>query len=593
MFEPGKSHRSSTLTVIIAVAIIGAAFVVQCIGAWQDSQTTDEAVHLAAGRSYWQTGDFRLNPEHPPLIKLLAATPLLFRADTRIDTASRFWANYQEWQVGIQLLYASPYSDAHARMVMFLGRLPMIIVWATLGWVMFAWSRSRWGHLAGLVALTVFAFDPNFLGHGHLVTTDVGLTLGFVTTIWLADRFFRQPSWPRLAWLALVFGLTQVTKFSGVLLWLLLPLLGLLRLAYGRSVFTGRWWWMMIAGCVLMTSILTWGVYGFQVQRIDTDPRIAQLWQERQRIIDQGGLEDEPPIVQRIVRWSDPTTATGQFLMRASHWSVPAYSYWRGLASTTSHDVYGHPAYLLGQTRDEGWWYYFPVALLVKTPLVTLLLVLLSFGFGLFRFFRWPRGTTWSTRIPFDAWLLGLPPLLYLAWAMTSHINIGVRHIFPVEPFLFLAVGSLATWSRLPSPRFWRGVIIVLCALLPITTWRAWPRTIGYFSEVIGRQENGYRYLLDSNLDWNQDIWRLQSFLDQHRFPEVHLVLFGSIPYRTVFPTTLDVLTTTDIERGVRPTGIVIISAGQLYNQDGPFAWLRDYHPTWRVGSSINAYDFR
>lgn len=176
---------------------------------------------------------------------------------------------------------------------------------------------------------------------------------------------------------------------------------------------------------------------------------------------------------------------------------------------------------------------------------------------------------------------------------MTSHINIGLRHIFPVEPFLFLAIGSMASAPILTNHVARKKMLVGALGTLPLLAVLSWPNTIGYFSEIIGGPRQGYQYLLDSNLDWNQDIWRLRNFLQLQHFPEVHLVLFGSIPYRNIFPTTLPVLEDQAIASGQRPSGIVIISAGQLYNQDGPFAWLRSYRPQWRIGSSISVYDFR
>lgn len=564
----------------------------QCIGAWQDSQTTDEAVHLAAGRSYWQTGDFRLNPEHPPLIKLLAAVPLLFRPDTRIDTSSVQWAQRQEWLVGSTMLYDQR-STEQAQMIMFLGRLPMIIVWGVLGWLIFIWARQRWGAWAGIIGLLVYSGDPNWLGHGHLVTTDVGLALGFFATIWLLDTFLRQPSWSRWWWLCLVFGLTQVTKFSAIILWVIVPLVALIALTYRSTRMTGRWWWRLVGGLCLVTALVTWAAYGFEVKRIDSDPRIGQLWQERQVLIDSGTINQQPPIVQRLIAWSDPAKPSGQWLIRASHWSVPAYSYWRGLFSTLSHDVWGHPAYLLGQSSQGGWWYYFPIALLVKTPSITLILLLTAVAIGFLRLYHRPRSAPWSAVIPVDAIVLGLPPLMYFVWSLTSHINIGLRHIFPIEPFFFLAIGSLVSWRAVANTFTWKKTLLVLACGLPLTAVLSWPHTIGYFSEIIGGPRQGYRYLLDSNLDWNQDIWRLRNWLAHRQFPEVHLVLFGSIPYHALFPTSLPVLQDDEVARGQRPSGIVVISAGQLYNQYGPFAWIRAYRPRWRIGSSLSVYDFR
>ncbi|MBI5467272.1 MAG: hypothetical protein HY975_03635 [Candidatus Kerfeldbacteria bacterium] len=176
---------------------------------------------------------------------------------------------------------------------------------------------------------------------------------------------------------------------------------------------------------------------------------------------------------------------------------------------------------------------------------------------------------------------------------MTSHINIGLRHIFPFYVFLSLTAGSIcATLARRRAS--WLPVtatlIIGVSALVAIN---AWPNTLGYFNRLVGGTTNGHAYVLDSNLDWNQDIWRLRTFLQQHGFTSVHLALFGSIPADKVFPGRLPVLTDEDVDRGVQPTGLVVISAGQLYNEDGPFHWLRSYTPNWRVGSSITVYDFR
>lgn len=583
--SPPNPSKHGWYRVVLAM-VFGGAVWLQCIGAWTDSQTTDEAAHLAAGYSYWRTGDFRLNPEHPPLIKLAASLPLLALRSLELDLGSEAWRNHDQWALGAQLVYSSYESINGARVVMFLARLPMIAIWALLGWLIWRWSYNRWGRLGGLLSLTAFAYDPNWLGHGHLVTTDVGLALGLFGTVWALGQVLKRPSWGRIAIVSLIFALTQTTKFSALLLWLIIPLIGLIRLIQPEgSGWNWRWWWRLMAGLVIITLGLTWAVYGFEIKPIDADPRIESLWSDRAWLATSNELDKQPPFIRWMVAISDPAKTSGQWLADFSNQSIPAYSYWRGFFSTLTHSMVGHSAFLFGEYSFRGWWWYFPAAIVLKTPLVILGALLLA---GLIAAIRWRPQRTFG----FNTWLIGLPPLIYLLWSLSSHINIGIRHIFPIFPFMFLALGSLAApWPRLDRCRIWVVTAVMLGTVS--TALLSWPSTIGYFNALAGGTFNGHRYLLDSNLDWNQDIWRLRDFLDRQRFPEVHLVLFGSIPVHQIFPETLPVLTSQSVAAGQRPSGIIVISAGQLYNPEGPFSWLQSYQPDWRIGPSIWVFDFR
>ncbi|MEK7537746.1 MAG: hypothetical protein AAB619_02115 [Patescibacteria group bacterium] len=576
------------------VLVIASAFTWQSIGAWQDSQTTDEAVHLSAGRSYWQTGDYRLNPEHPALFKLWAALPLVLTPEAQLQTDTPIWRSGNQWTIGAEYLYTSPAQARYgSHWLLWLGRLPMIVIWLGLVVTLAVWSWRRWGPWPALAVTAVIAYDPNFLGHGHLVTNDVATSFAYLGTWLILWRFINRPSWSTLGWFSLVFAAAQLTKYSAVILWLLVPFVLALARWYRRPGLTWRWWWRALLALVVVTSVATWTVYGWRVNRIDRDPRITQLWQERQDLVSRDAVDTVPPLIQKFIAWSDPATATGRMFERVQRFSIPGYWYWRGFFSTTSHNYYGHAAYLLGQASTAGWWYYFPVALFVKTPILLLVSVLSLVIINAKRFYRRLRQRAWSRLVPFDFWMLGFPPLIFLGWSMTSHINIGVRHVFPAYVFWPLAVGSLLAVIGRRWPRVRSAVAVTVAVLTVSVATLAWPHTIGYYNGLIGGTAQGHRYVLDSNLDWNQDIWRLRRFLDTQRFPEVHLALFGSIPTETIFPERLNVLGDQEVAAGVRPTGVVVISAGQLYNLDGPFSWLRPLTPRWRIGSSINVYDFR
>lgn len=577
------------------IAVIATAFTWQCIGAWQDSQTTDEAVHLSAGRSYWQTGSWRLNPEHPALFKLWATLPLVLLPHTQIPTNTESWRSGNEWSIGAEYLYLSPAQTWYdGRVLLWLGRFQMILIWLGLATTIALWTWRRWGPWASLVATSLLAYDPNFLGHGHLVTNDVAVAGAYLLTWLVLRRMVERPSWRTLGWLSLVFAAAQLTKYSAVILWPLVPLVMVVARWYRQP--GGSWHWIgrTVLSFLVVTSLATWMTYGFRIDRIDHDPRIAQLWSERQQLVAHQAVQTVPPLIQTFIHLSDPATATGKILDGFQHLSIPAYWYWRGFFSATSHNYYGHAAYLLGRASTLGWWYYFPVAVYVKTPIVLLAVLAVAIILFVSRFIHdLRRRRPWRELVPFDWWITVWPPLVFFLWSMTSHINIGVRHIFPSYVFFPLAGGWLITQLASWRPR----LVAVVSSAVVVTTvtvaTAAWPHTIAYYNGLIDGTAQGHRYVLDSNLDWNQDIWRLQKFLQAQHFPEVHLALFGSIPSGNIFPTTLPVLGDQDIRAGIQPSGVIVISDGQLYNLDGPFGWLRSMTPQWRVSSSISVFDFR
>jgi len=584
-----------SLVRISIVFVIATAFCWQCIGAWQDSQTTDEAVHLTAGRSYWQTWNYYLNPEHPALFKLWAALPLAVAPHSAIDTDTDPWRENNQWTIGAHYLYfGTAQHEYTGRFLLFLGRFQMILVWLALVVTISVFSWRRWGHWPSLAVTTFVAYDPNLLGHGHLVTNDVAAAFAYLGTFLVLQQFIRQPSWSRLRWLGLVFAIAQVTKFSMAILWLLVPAVLIVARLYQQPGLTWQWIRRALLTIVLMTSLVTWVVYGFRINRIANDSRIARLWNERQQIVDRNLLPTLPNYTQRLVKLSDPASPTGKFLEAFQQFPLPSYWYWRGFFSAASHNIYGHGAYLLGRVSEQGWWYYFPVAIAVKTPIITLGIVIALSTLSLYQIYHGARrGRPFKQLLPFDFWLIGFPPLIYLLWSMTSHINIGIRHIFPTYIFFPLAAGSLIAYLHRRRANIVAPLVSILVIIVITITTIAWPNTIGYYNGLFGGTNQGHRYVLDSNLDWNQDIWRLRHFLDKEKFPEVHIALFGSIPSDRIFPEQLPILQGTDISQGILPTGIIAISQGQLYNVDGPFGWLRPYQPRWRIGSSINVYDFR
>jgi hypothetical protein len=269
--------------------------------------------------------------------------------------------------------------------------------------------------------------------------------------------------------------------------------------------------------------------------------------------------------------------------------------YWMTLRSQLGDLSGGHAAYLMGMFSERGWWYYFPVAFLIKTPLPTQALA----GLGLWRWARDPRPQS-RLELGFLLW----PPLLLSALFVLGHSkNIGLRYLLPVYPFLFLLAGGALQPLR-PSRGYWKsGLLGGLCLWYVLGAARIHPHHLAYFNELIGGPKNGYHYLVDSNLDWGQDLKGLKAYMDERGIERIKLSYFGTVSpqlYGLAYewlpsfvlpnPPTAPVVLPT--------TGLIAISATNLvgvymdaYGQGKDlFAWLRAYEPVARIGYSIFVY---
>jgi hypothetical protein len=457
---------------IAATFLLGIFFTQGLLFIQANSQTFDEAVYLAAGYSYLATGDFRLNSEHPPLLKELAALPIFLWYRLPFAPAPDLWDAARQWEIGRNFLYGSPVA---ARKLLSRGRIPTLLLGAVLVALVGRWSYRLWGREAALLGVALAALEPNMVAHGSLITLDLGVSLFLFLTLYLFWEYTVAPSAWLLVGLGISTGLALASKYSGLVL---LPLLGAglaLHLVYGRS-----------------------GKNATQAARPGKVRTMEKLGEAVTFVL--------------IVACLALLTILASYLF---HEDLSAW--FRGLWLQMQHNERGHPAFFCGEYSGSGWWSYFPVAFLIKTPLGSIVLMLLSV-------LLFKAGHPLRLR---EALMLLGPAAFLFAIMMQSRINIGLRYLLPVYPLLFVLASRSATITfrwKWASRLLW-GIPLAWTAASSICIA---PHHLAYFNELVGGPGNGWRCLGSSNLDWGQDLVGLKQFMEREGVPMIYLSYFGT-----------------------------------------------------------------
>ncbi len=571
-FEPVPSairRAPESLSVVVLLAIFTLTAWLSLRG---DAPTIDEPTHVMAGFSYLDTGDFRLNPEHPPLAKMWAALPLALGGVESISPTSTRWRLGRQRELGFEFVNGS-FEDRQRRdpaIHLVPARTAMVLLGVALGLVVYAWAREMWGRAGALTTLALFAFSPTVLAHTRLVTTDGAAALGFAGTLWSFWRFCRVPTWPRALVTGVALGIALLFKFSTILL---APMLGALLALWivwpeqapatplRRLVIGGT----ALAGAAIVASVIVWGGYGFRYHA-------------------SAGTQYSLP-------WHEVTRGAGRVvdaidLVRAQRWLPESYLY--GLAYVVGRG--DRRSFLNGEILDHGSWLYFPEAFALKsTPALLAIVAWLIVA----SIRRW----AWS----FDGWFLTIPIVFYMAVSVSSGLNIGHRHLLPIYPPLFVAAGCLGRQAT--TSRAIRLALVALLASHAVSSLSSYPRYLSYFNALAGGPRDGWRYLVDSNIDWGQDLGRLGAWMREHRVPQVMLAYFGSGDPGSYGITFRKVCLVEDFEPGVRHwrpiagdylAASVTLLQGLYVSDPAVAAWLarvrEELEPIARAGDSIFIY---
>ncbi len=534
----------------LIVVVLMAAFFAQAVTAIpQLSLTADEPVYTGAGYAFLRSRDLRMatSAQHPPLMQELVALPLLLQPGPELETLAgwdtaemaRYAPAFVAWYGGRDVLDAATFTT----------RMP--VVWIALLWAafLFRWAADWFGPWGGIVALTLFVFDPNILAHATLATNDTGFAAFSFIALFAAMRLLRRPSWCYLVLAGLALGASLSAKSSGFFTALALAMLLPLAALVGSDDNEGRARRVIYAALRLslilcLGLLVLWATYGFELRPVA------------------GGRLPVP---------------------MATQWEV-----WREMRG---HLTRGHSAYLVGQVRDTGWLAYYPLAFALKTPLFTLVLLVI--------------GLIAAVAAGPRRWLATLPLWIYLGGYVTatllSTVSTGYRFLLPVLPLGFILIAGLfrdgTAWLRLPVFQWGSWTVLVLLGVTIAV--RLHPDYLTYFNLLASGPAGGHRYLVDSNLDWGQSFKSLRTYLDEQEIEQVWLsyytytdpALYG-IHYQPIAPSP-----------GAPPIlpsrfdpapGVYVISAttlqGIMVVDPDTYDWFRHREPVSRPGVALFVY---
>jgi Dolichyl-phosphate-mannose-protein mannosyltransferase len=480
----------------------------------EKSMTADEIAHLTAGHAYNTRNDYRLQPENGNLPQRWAALPLLFAKAPLPSPALETWPVADIWNYGHTFFYEQGLSTDE---FLWLGRGMIALVSAGTGLLVFFWARNLFGWRGGFFSLALFVFCPGFLAHGALATSDAVMTFFFLASVGAWWRHLENPGAAGGALSAVVLGLAFVAKFSAVLL---PPMLALIAVVWAAGHAKTSGWRETLVRLARTTAVhaavtvgIIWLFYGFRpsafAPEFATGADFNHGW---------GWLLSDLGWPAKII-WA----------LKTYHVLPEAWLYGLTFVIQFSH---ARGAFLNGDYRLTGWVTFFPFAFMAKTTLPLLLI----FAVG---FIAWLRR---GIRLANEGWLAALrrlrplTPLLalfFVYWitSLLNHLNIGHRHILPTYPVLFILAGALGRFFDRQRP-----VLAASAAALliwhSVESMRIRPHYLAYFNQLVGGPQNGWRHLVDSSLDWGQDLPGLAAWLERNNPPSarapVYLSYFGT-----------------------------------------------------------------
>ena len=589
---------------IIATVLLILMFCLGLFSMLGDSGTTDEVAHIPAGYTYLQYQDFRLNPEHPPLIKMMSGLPLQF-LDVTFPTYELAWQEANQWESGWKFIY---HDDNNADQILFWSRLPILLFSILLGIYVYRWAKQAYSKKVALVALFLFVLSPNIIAHSRLVTTDLGVTASFFIALFYFYKFIKKPSWLNIVLSGIALGVAQLVKYSNILLLVYLAILIFALILFYKNKIDfkfplagriNREWlkraYVYIGSFVIMTIIcflLVEGVYALVIFGTPQDML--------HNVIDISIANEELTWTKDIFHY-----------MIDNPILKPIGYYLLGLIMVFVRVGGGNTTYFLGETTNQSFWYFYPISFLIKTPIATLMLFIFSIV-GVLKFSIrksinkdsvsfvkkiWRTLASYINNNLLEFISLSVIVMFFLV-GIKGNLNIGLRHILPLYPFLFILCAKYFFKLFEKSNIILKVVGVLLLIWYAAANIIAYPSYLAYFNEFAGGNRAGHKYTTDSNVDWGQDLKRLAKYVEENNIDHITIDYFGgSVPKYYIDE---DMVTIWNSNRG-KPQGWFAVSATYYQNSrwysktqgEMDYAWLDNIEPEEIIGGSILVYNLK
>lgn len=509
--------------------------------ATKHSPTNDEIPHMAAGLSHWRLGRFDLYPVNPPLVRLVATLPVAL-SDPKMD-----WQEYPptsgirtEFECGARFIAEN---EERSFWYFTLARWACIPFSMLGGLVCYRWAGTLYGAAGGLLALSLWCVCPSILAHGQLITPDLAAAAFGAAAWYVFWQWLRAPSWPRAFGTGAVMGLAELSKTTFIIFYALWPLAWIAWRICGYAASRGSSGSTSTRGMgevtntvspplglelAQLTLMLALSVYVINLGYVFEDsgkPLGEYTFVSKTLTGTPEPSSFDPPPVNRFRR---------TILARVPV-PLPA-NYVLGIDLQKRDFESGFLSYLRGEWRDRGWWYYYLYGLAIKTPLGTWALLLLAIcaRYAVSAEWRYEKSTkvgdTCSRpeksrrprRAAFrDEIVLLLPALSILVFVSSqTGFNHHLRYVLPIVPFFLVWIGRLGPLLSWQSGGFRSKALTVLVgsslAWMVVSSLYYYPHSLSYFNEAVGGPLGGRRHMIDSNIDWGQDVFYLKSWLDEH-----------------------------------------------------------------------------
>jgi hypothetical protein len=535
------------------------------------SVTVDEAGHIASGIAHHQQGSFASYRVNPPPARWLATLPIvLFQDPPKLTPLVDKPGLRPEGAYSVELANAL---GSRYRSVVFTARLFNIALSAVGLVLLYLIGASTFGRPGGLLAAAFYAINPNLVAHAAVLTSDMPATVGILAFTWALLRYSRRPSFGVALGAGALLGVAQLTKFSALVLYPVTLVVFAAVVWRDRNKARAR---IAHALTVLLTSILVLDAgYGFR----GTGGRLDEIAFVSRSFTGAPVGAQPHPVGNRF-----RGTVLGRFPV-----PVPR-DYLIGI-DLQRRDFEGvFRSYLDGRWYDHGFWFYYAYALALKTPLSTLALFAIGIHRVVSRVFR-------PSPSPSRLVVLLIPIAFFVFISSQTGFSHHLRYVLPVVPFIALGIGALGRHLR--ASRWLRGVVLCGLGASAYSVITVVPHGLSYFNALGGGPMHGDEHLIDSNVDWGQDLGRLAEWYRTHRDRPLRLAYFGGIdPHCVGLEYTLPPLApepgrfvlSVNFVRGMRFVAVDGASR-EVALPEGRYDFFSQWEPSERIGTSIRVYE--